>query len=74
MPDGEAIRRLHEAMCTWMAGWTPQDLAQVRLDLQSVLDDLAPEHCCVCGSPDVGYHNYKEQAFCIPCANGGGAT
>lgn len=28
------------------------------------------EVCCVCGSADVGYHNYLEQPFCWPCANG----
>ncbi|MFE0699143.1 hypothetical protein [Streptomyces sp. NPDC058872] len=27
------------------------------------------EQCCVCGSPDVTYHNYREQPFCWPCAN-----
>lgn len=32
------------------------------------------ENCCVCESPHVVYHNYKEQPFCAPCANGGGAT
>lgn len=30
----------------------------------------AAEVCCVCGSPDVSYHNYLEQPFCWPCANG----
>jgi hypothetical protein len=29
------------------------------------------EVCCVCGSPDVGYHNCNEQAFCWPCADCG---
>jgi hypothetical protein len=28
------------------------------------------ERCCVCGSPDVAYHNYREQPFCWPCADG----
>ena len=73
MPDSETIDRLHEAMCVWKAGWAPKDLDQVRRDLQSVLDDLAPEHCCVCGKAEVGYHNYRDLPFCIPCANGGQA-
>ncbi|MFD3336121.1 hypothetical protein ACFWV1_26260 [Streptomyces sp. NPDC058700] len=30
------------------------------------------EKCCVCGSPDVTYHNYREQPFCWPCADGRG--
>jgi hypothetical protein len=30
----------------------------------------AAERCCVCGSADVGYHNYREQPFCWPCADG----
>lgn len=28
------------------------------------------EVCCVCSSPDVGYQNYRDDPFCIPCANG----
>lgn len=28
------------------------------------------EVCCVCGSTDVGYHNYRDQPFCWPCADG----
>jgi hypothetical protein len=28
------------------------------------------ETCCVCNSPAVTYHNYLEQPFCWPCANG----
>ncbi|MFI0929683.1 hypothetical protein ACH4TP_38030 [Streptomyces sp. NPDC021012] len=27
------------------------------------------DKCCVCGSPDVTYRNYREQPFCWPCAN-----
>ncbi|MFF5642088.1 hypothetical protein ACFY8Q_07210 [[Kitasatospora] papulosa] len=30
----------------------------------------APEVCCDCGSPKVAYHNYREQPFCWPCADG----
>lgn len=26
--------------------------------------------CCVCGSPEVAYRNYREQPFCWPCADG----
>lgn len=29
------------------------------------------EVCCVCGSPDVVYHNCDEQPFCWPCADCG---
>lgn len=28
------------------------------------------EVCCICASPDVGYRNYREEPFCIPCADG----
>jgi hypothetical protein len=36
-------------------------------------DDARPaEVCCVCGSADVRYHNYREQPFCWPCADGKG--
>lgn len=28
------------------------------------------EKCCVCGSAAVGYHNYRDQPFCWPCADG----
>lgn len=28
------------------------------------------EVCCVCGSPDVAYHNHCEKPFCWPCADG----
>jgi hypothetical protein len=28
------------------------------------------EACCCCGSPDVGYHNFRDQPFCWPCADG----
>lgn len=27
------------------------------------------DQCCVCGSPDVTYRNYREQPFCWPCAD-----
>jgi hypothetical protein len=30
------------------------------------------ERCCVCGSPDIGYRNYREKPFCWPCADGKG--
>ncbi|MDT9688172.1 hypothetical protein Q5762_07350 [Streptomyces sp. P9(2023)] len=30
------------------------------------------EQCCECGSSDVRYHNYREQPFCWPCADGRG--
>jgi hypothetical protein len=26
--------------------------------------------CCVCGSGEVAYHNYRQQPFCWPCADG----
>ena len=26
--------------------------------------------CCVCGDPRVVYHNYRDQPFCAPCADG----
>lgn len=29
-----------------------------------------PEACCVCGLPEVGYHNFEEKPFCWPCAEG----
>jgi hypothetical protein len=29
-----------------------------------------PERCCVCSSAEVGYHNYRDQPFCWPCADG----
>ncbi|MFC1410470.1 hypothetical protein ACEZCY_14520 [Streptacidiphilus sp. N1-12] len=29
-----------------------------------------PERCCMCGSADVRYRNYREQPFCWPCADG----
>jgi hypothetical protein len=29
-----------------------------------------PERCVGCGSPQVVYHNYKEQSFCRPCCEG----
>ena len=77
MPSSEVIDRLHEAMCAWKMGWTPEDLRSVREDLLAVVADLAHvlgERCCVCGKPEVGYHNYKGFPFCIPCANGGSAT
>lgn len=28
-----------------------------------------PEQCCVCGSPETPYENYRGQLFCWPCAN-----
>lgn len=28
------------------------------------------ERCCVCGSTEVVYHNYRDQPFCAPCADG----
>ncbi|WP_411102481.1 hypothetical protein [Streptomyces sp. cmx-4-9] len=28
------------------------------------------ETCCVCGSESVTYHNYRDQPFCGPCADG----
>jgi hypothetical protein len=28
------------------------------------------EHCCVCASAEVVYHNYQEQPFCRACADG----
>lgn len=33
-------------------------------------DPQPREVCCVCGCPDVTYHNYREQPFCADCANG----
>lgn len=30
----------------------------------------AAERCCACGSAAVVYHNYREQPFCQPCADG----
>lgn len=33
-------------------------------------DDATPERCCVCGSPETPYENYRGQLFCWPCANG----
>ncbi|WP_329126160.1 hypothetical protein [Streptomyces sp. NBC_01353] len=30
------------------------------------------EKCCECGSADVRYHNYRDQPFCWPCADGRG--
>ncbi len=29
-----------------------------------------PERCCVCGSDETPYENYKGQLFCWPCADG----
>jgi hypothetical protein len=29
-----------------------------------------PKRCCVCGSPDVAYHNFQDDPFCGPCAEG----
>lgn len=29
-----------------------------------------PARCCMCGSADVRYRNYREQPFCWPCADG----
>lgn len=29
-----------------------------------------PERCVVCDSTEVAYHNFREQPFCWPCANG----
>lgn len=74
MPESGAVSRVRVAMTIWECGYIPEDFAQLRLDLQHVLDCIAPEPCCVCDSPRVEYHNYKGQPFCVPCANGGGAT
>lgn len=30
--------------------------------------------CCACGSTAVAYHNYRDQPFCAPCADGHSAT
>jgi hypothetical protein len=38
------------------------------------LREMTEEVCCACGSPDVVYHNYREQPFCSPCADGKGAN
>lgn len=38
---------------------------------EPIARDLPPvERCCVCGSAEVGYHNYRDQPFCWPCADG----
>jgi hypothetical protein len=31
---------------------------------------VEPARCCMCGSTDVRYRNYREQPFCWPCADG----
>jgi hypothetical protein len=30
--------------------------------------EAPPERCCVCGCPDVTYHNHRDQPFCCRCA------
>jgi hypothetical protein len=59
--------------CGWTWRWTYYPPPS---DIQATADDhhRRCEVCCVCDSPDVGYHNYKDQPFCIRCANGGSAT
>jgi hypothetical protein len=42
----------------------------IELELERELEASTAERCCVCGSSDVGYHNYRDQAFCWPCADG----
>lgn len=32
--------------------------------------DKPDTRCCVCGSADVTYRNYRDQPFCDPCAEG----
>jgi hypothetical protein len=48
------------------------DLTQLgqELDTDAEPEPKPREVCCVCGSPKVAYHNYREQPFCWPCANG----
>jgi hypothetical protein len=44
------------------------ELADV--DQAAAVDVLTAPVCCVCGSADVAYHNYRNQPFCWPCADG----
>jgi hypothetical protein len=45
------------------------------VDVQSITFDSVPggfslpETCCVCGSADVTYHNYRDQPFCPACTD-----
>lgn len=43
--------------------------------LDSPFGSLSPvlpgvEHCCVCASAEVTYHNYEDKPFCRRCADG----
>jgi len=44
-------------------------------DIQGITFDSVPgafslpETCCVCGSPDIAYHNYRDLLFCQRCAD-----
>lgn len=62
----------------WPTVPTPEEAEVVKRAVLETAAEVAREQqaagqqeaCCVCGSPQVGYHNYRNQPFCWPCADG----
>jgi hypothetical protein len=52
--------------------WTEQSPAAEQMEQHLATHLAAAEHarCCMCGSIEVRYRNYREQPFCWPCADG----
>lgn len=55
------------ADCRDGAGCTTGHLGSIEAALGDP-QPATPEVCCVCGCPDVTYHNFREQPFCCRCA------
>jgi hypothetical protein len=80
--DSDWLRLLQEATATSVVSaktlaplqrcWPAKRLRLLRgeLGVPDLPAATPAEQCCVCGSPDVTYHNYQDQPFCWPCADG----
>ena len=63
---------------TYMAGVSDEEIERAKQAVLGTVRELLNEQadagqreaCCVCGSAQIGYHNYRNQPFCQPCADG----
>lgn len=63
-----AVREITGERPTVVLPWSEIDSRLTAI--RAALGDPQPaaEVCCVCGCPDVTYHNFREQPFCCRCA------
>ncbi|MFB6813081.1 hypothetical protein ACFCV8_00840 [Streptomyces sp. NPDC056347] len=54
----------------------PGHRGDIHQDMRGIQWATRPDSsgCCVCGDTPIDYHNYLEQSFCWPCADGQAPT